>query len=61
MPLETCQWLVLNSTLINDCESSEITCPVSEDTKNIGKSVVEPVLPHDGQHSYPSRYRLGTS
>lgn len=47
--------------LINDRESLEVTCPVSEDTKNIGKSVVEPVLPHDGQHSYPLRYHLGTS
>jgi hypothetical protein len=37
---------------VNDWESPEITCPISNDTKVIRKSGVELVLPHDGQHSY---------
>ena len=45
------------SSLTDDCESSEIAYPISNDAKKIGKSGVELVLPHDGQHSYPLRYR----
>jgi hypothetical protein len=59
MHLETCR----SVPLIDDRESSEIeiTCPISDDTKKIGKCSVELVLPHDGQHSYPVRYHLGPS
>jgi hypothetical protein len=49
------------SPLIDDGESSEITYPISDDTKKIGKSGVKLVLSHDGQHHYPLRYRLGPS
>lgn len=37
----------------------EITCPISHDTKNIGKGGVELMLPHDGQRSNPLRYHSG--
>ena len=43
-------------TGIGSCESPEITYPIPDNIKKIGKSGIEPMLPHDGQHSYPLDY-----
>jgi hypothetical protein len=45
------------SAPIDDCENSGVTRPISNNTKKIRKSGIKLVLPHDGQHNYPLRYR----